>query len=310
MCWINTTCKLARLARLWPICNLFSLIIGCDVFRNMKCIDASVYLAPWDVKDVEIIGNTFINCSSSIIVDNQETAGCFDPFTAGTPNNLTGFDKRKIPDIVRIAQNTFVDSGRCNVTCGGLVIYEENLFIRKYLESYTIAPFVIGTVIGRVGRVVRGYNKAIGLKSGILTYTPTTAALPSHYHWSVGDQENNEAPTPGIYQGYMCTVAGTAEASTVTGTTATTHIGTTTIDVDDCTVFCQQQWIIFNGEKFSGATAVRVLRVIGLGANDPENPAKTRGKAGQLIVEFPADVGVSKQVIAFQAATFKTINTS
>ena len=83
-----------------------------NVFRNMNCSAASVYLTPWDVKDVEVVSNTFINCSSSIIVDNQEVPGCFDPFTAGKPNDLTGFDKRKIPDIVRIVQNTFVDSGR------------------------------------------------------------------------------------------------------------------------------------------------------------------------------------------------------
>jgi hypothetical protein len=278
-----------------------------NVFRNMNCSATSVYLTPWDVKDVEVVSNTFINCSSSIIVDNQEVPGCFDPFTAGKPNDLTGFDKRKIPDIVRIVQNTFVDSGRCYVTCGGLVVYVENLFIRKYLGSYTIAPFVVGTIVGRVGRVIRRNNRAIGLESGVFAYTPTTAALPSHYHWSVGDQESNEAPTLGIYQGYVCTVAGTAETSTSTGTKATTHKDTTTIDVDDCTLFCPQQWIMINDGanlvKFRGAIAVRILRVIGIGA-------KTGGRPGQLIVEFPADIGVEKQEIKFQKAIFQTINAS
>ena len=30
------------------------------------------------------------------------------------------------------------------------------------------------------------------------------------------------------------------------GTKATTHKDTTTIDVDDCTLFCPQQWIMIN----------------------------------------------------------------
>lgn len=29
-----------------------------NVFRNMACTKALVYLTPWDVKDVEIVGNT------------------------------------------------------------------------------------------------------------------------------------------------------------------------------------------------------------------------------------------------------------
>ena len=74
-------------------------------------------------------------------------------------------------------QNTFVDSGHPYVTCGGLVVYVENLFIRKYLGSYTIAPFVVGTIVGRVGRVIRRNNRAIGLESGVFAYTPTTASI-------------------------------------------------------------------------------------------------------------------------------------
>ena len=30
-----------------------------NVFRNMNCHAASVYLTPWDVKDVEVVSNTF-----------------------------------------------------------------------------------------------------------------------------------------------------------------------------------------------------------------------------------------------------------
>lgn len=223
---------------------------------------------------------------------------------------IMGYDKRMIPDIIRIAQNMFVDSGRCYVTCGGLVLYEDNIFIRKYLAPYELTPFVAGTIIGRVGRVIRRNNRAVGLKSSILAYSPSTAALPSHYHWSVGDQEYNEAPTPGIYQGYVCTVAGTAEASTTTGTKATTHKGTTTIDVDDCTPFCPQQWITINDGanlvQFDKKNAVRILRVIGLAAPKAIPPAPQ--PVGQLIVEFPADKSVGKQDINFQKATFQTIN--
>lgn len=59
----------------------------------------------------------------------------------------------------RIEQNTLIDSGDCYVTCGGLVVYSDNLFTRKYpypdskptdLVSYTISPFRIDTIVGRV----------------------------------------------------------------------------------------------------------------------------------------------------------------
>ena len=103
--------------------NQETIRIANNVFRNMKLIDSSVYLSPWDVKDIEISGNTFINCLRSIIVDNQERADNFDPLSPTTPSkagNLMGFDKRMIPDIVRIEQNTIIDSGDCTVTCVAL----------------------------------------------------------------------------------------------------------------------------------------------------------------------------------------------
>jgi len=129
----------------------------------------------------------------------------------------------------------------------------------------------------------------------------------------VGDQESNELPLPPSFLGYVCTFAGTAELETKTDTKATTHKGSTTIDVADCTVFCQQQWITVAGETFSGQTAVRILRVIGLGHRlGDKNRGQPSGYPGKLIVEFPADNGEENHIknvdIAFQKATFQKIS--
>jgi hypothetical protein len=310
-----------------------------NVFRNMKVIsDSAVYMTPWDAKSVEIIGNTFINCLKSIIIDNQEPVNSPDKFDPMKPTpskgseqaKIMGYDKRMIPDIVRIEQNTLIDSGDCYVTCGGIVVYSDNLFTRKYpypdskptdLVSYPISPFRIGTIVGRVGRVIRRNNKASGLLD-VPIYDPTTAHLPKDFHWSAGDEEINEAPVPGSFLGYVCTVEGAA-GDTVTGTTATTYKNTTTIDVLDCTVFCQQQWITVAGETFSKPvpppklptkhTAVRIVRVIGLGHRlvDPKTKTNTgppAGYPGKLIVELPADNGVKDAEIKFQQALFQKIS--
>jgi len=311
-----------------------------NVFRNMKFISASaVYIIPWDAKSVEIIGNTFVNCLRSIIVDNQEHPDKFDPLypTPTKQGTIMGYDKRMIPDIVRIEQNTLIDSGDCYVTCGGLVVYSDNLFTRKYpykptdLVSYPGSPFRIGVIVGRVGRVIRRNNKASGLLD-VPVNDPPTSVLPKNFHWSVGDQEMNEEPRPGpgSFLGYVCTIEGAAgdtEIKTLgtrdTGTIeidvlATTHKGTTTIDVSDCTMFCQQQWTTVEGETFSKKklvdpkrNVVRIVRVIGLGHRVFEpggNIGKPCGYPGILIVELPADNGVTNAKIAFQKALIQKIS--
>jgi hypothetical protein len=291
--------------------NHESIKITNNVFRNMNVIHASIYLTPWDAKDISIMGNTFINCTRSIVIDNQEQPNKFDPLqpTPREDGSLMGYDKRMIPDIVRIEHNTLIDSGECLVNCGGLVVLADNLFTRKYLASYEIAPFRIDMLVGRVGRVIRRNNKASGLLKGLM-YGPSTAALPTNYHWSVGDQEYNEYPIPGSYLGYICTAAGTA-GDTITNTKATTSKDSNIIDVADCTVFCPQQWITVSGEKFAKQTAVRILRVIGLahrlGDRHRDQPA---GYQGKLIVEVPADTGVNNADIVFQKAVFQKINLS
>jgi hypothetical protein len=128
----------------------------------------------------------------------------------------------------------------------------------------------------------------------------------------------NEAPVPS-FLGYVCTISGAA-GETLTGTTATTNKNKTTIDVLDCTVFCQQQWITVAGETFSKPVsppqlptrhnAVRIVRVIGLGHRlvDPKTKTNTgppAGYPGKLIVELPADNGVKGAEIRFQQAQFQ-----
>ena len=297
--------------------NQGTILIVNNVFRNMDMTGSSVYLCPWDATDVEIIGNTFINCLRSIIVDNQERVDNFDPLLSRTPSkkgNLMGFDKRMIPDIVRIEQNTFIDSGDCSVTCGSFVVLSDNLFIRKNQGVFMGVPFATDTIVGRVGRVLRRNNKAIGLNKGLSIHSPRTSALPTDFHWNVGDEEKNEAPSPVSFLGYVCTVAGAA-TDTVTNAKATTLKDKTIIDVSDCTVFCQQQWIKVAGVTFSGQTAVRILRVIGLGhrlknpktKHDTGDPA---GYPGKLIVEFPAHKNVKDAKIEFQKAVFQEIRTA
>jgi hypothetical protein len=204
------------------------------------------------------------------------------------------------------------------VECGGFVVLSDNLFIRKNQGIFRRVPFIVDTIVGRVGRVLRRNNKAIGLNKGLPTHSPPTSALPKDFHWNIGDEENNEAPSPVSFLGYVCTVAGAA-TDTVIDAKATTYNGKTIIDVSDCTVFCQQQWIIVEdtvtGKKvtFSGQTAVRILRVIGLGHRliDPITGQKDRGPPagypGKLIVELPADNGVTNAKIAFQKAQFQKI---
>ncbi len=160
--------------------NQETIRVANNVFRNMDSSNATVYLSPWDMNDIEIIGNTFINCSDSISIYNQEQDGCFDPFTPGLPNNLRGFDKRKIPDVVRIAQNTIVDSGRCYISCGGIVLLTDNIFTRKYQEPYTIAPFFIDSLVGRVGRVIRRNNRVSGLV-GAAMYAPNNIQTTNEF---------------------------------------------------------------------------------------------------------------------------------
>ena len=284
-----------------------------NVFRNIKSYNAAVYLCPWDAKDIEIIGNTFINCSASISIYNQEQDGCFDPFTPGS-RDLRGFDKRKIPDVVRIDQNTIVDSGTCYISCGGIVLLTDNLFIRKYQMPYTISPFFIDSLVGRVGRVIRRNNKVSGLV-GATMYNPTTLMPPTNFHWSVGDEENNEAPSSVSFLRSVCIAAGAA-TDTAIDAKATTYKDKTIIDVSDCTVFCQQQWITvkdtLTGEKvtFSTQPAVRILRVIGLGhrlvdSTGQRDRGAPAGHQGKLIVELPADNDVKGAKIGFQKAAFR-----
>ena len=188
----------------------------------------------------------------------------------------------------------------------GLVVFSDNLFLRKNLDSLEGSAFLVGTIVGRVGRVIRRNNKALGLGKSI--HSPPTTALPTNFHWSVGDQESSETPVPGSL-GYVCTVAGTAEAKTETGTKATTTFNSTIIDVVDCTVFCQQQSITVTDETFSKQSAVRILRVIGLGHRSGlHNTGDPLGYPGKLIVEFPADKGVKDMAIAFPKATFQKIS--
>jgi hypothetical protein len=294
--------------------NHDTILIVNNVFRNMTMTGSSVYLSPWDATNVEIIANTFINCIRSIIVDNQERVDNFDPLLSKTPSekgNLIGFDKRMIPDIVRIEQNTFIDSEDCSVTCGCFIVLSDNLFIRKNRGVFLNSPFRVDTIVGSVGRVLRRNNKAIGLGKGFATYSPATSVIPRDFHWDAGDEENNEAPSPGSFLGYVCTVAGAA-TDTVINAKATTQKGKTIIDVSDCTVFCQQQCITVEGAKFSGQTVVRILRVIGLGHRliDPKTGQKYRGPPagypGKLIVELPADNDVIG-TIKFQKAAFKLL---
>ncbi len=82
--------------------------------------------------------------------------------------------------------------------------------------------------------------------------------------------------------------------NTKTNTKVTTHKGTNIIDVQDCTVFCQQQWVTVAGETFSGHTSARIIRVIGLGHRLGQIEATQHGFQGKLVVELPADNGVTE----------------
>jgi hypothetical protein len=186
------------------------------------------------------------------------------------------------------------------------------LFIRKNLGVFMGVPFIVHTIVGRVGRVLRRNNEAIGLNKGLYTHSPRTSALPTDFHWNVGDEEKNEAPSLGSFLGYVCTVAGAA-VDTVINAKASTQKDKTVIDVSDCTVFCQQQWIKVEGVTFSGQTAVRILRVIGLGhrLKNPKTKSDTgdpAGYPGKLIVELSADKYLSDGRMSFQKAVFQRIN--
>ena len=101
------------------------------------------------------------------------------------------------------------------------------------------------------------------LNQAFLHIPPTTAALPSHYHWSVGDQESNEVPT----RGYVHGCRYSRDKHSHRDKSHNTHKDSAMVDVDDCA----QQWVTVNDGvastvKFKDSTAVRVLRVIGLAA--------------------------------------------